>query len=303
MNFRSFCVSLLLLTSCASSALAQSWPFLKHEVFGGLGAANFLGELGGANQIGTNGLKDMEFSLTRPVINVGYRYIITKTFAVKGSFNQAWISGNDAKTKDPVRQNRNLNFKSPITEISVMVEYYPFTEKIDHMYRMRGVKGKRPRYFSPYVTVGIGGFYFNPKGYYNGAWHKLQPLKTEGQGMTGGPKQYKRISLCIPVGIGVKYALSKVWSIGFEVTGRKTFTDYIDDVSTVYYDPAALALINPLSPNLADPSLGTIPGATSPNADGTSAQRGDSKDKDSYMFAIFSVHYRFLKYRMHLPKL
>jgi opacity protein-like surface antigen len=302
MNFRSLCLFVLLLSSCASSTLAQSWPFLKHEVYGGLGAANFLGELGGANQIGTNGLRDLEFSLTRPVINIGYRYKITKTFAVKLGFSQAWISGDDAKTKEPIRQNRNLNFKSPISELSLMVEYYPFTEKIDHMYRMKGVRGKRPRYFSPYLTAGIGGFYFNPKGKLDGTWHKLQPLRTEGQGLAGGPSPYKRISICIPLGIGVKYALSKIWSIGFEMSGRKTFTDYIDDVSTVYYDPAGLATINALSPSLGDPSLGLIPGATSPNADGSSAQRGDSADKDAYLFAIFTVHYRFLKYRMHLPK-
>ena len=302
MNRKSFFITLLLLASCTTSALAQTWPFLRHEVYGGLGATNFLGELGGANDIGTNGIKDLEFSMTRPTINIGYRFVATPTFAFKAGFNQGWLSGNDSKTSEPARQNRNLNFKSAISEITVMVEYYPFTEKIDHMYRMKGVRGKRPRYLSPYITAGVGGFFFNPKGKYNGTWYALHNLQTEGQGLPGGPKDYKRVSICLPVGIGIKYALSKVWSIGFEVAGRKTFTDYIDDVSTVYYDPTALAAINPNSPLLADPSLGLIPGATSPNADGTGAQRGDATDNDSYMLAIISVHYRFLKYRMHLPK-
>lgn len=302
MNFKPTLFTLSLLASCATSALAQSWPFLRNEIYGGLGASNFLGELGGANQIGTNGIKDLEFSLTKPNITVGYRFVVTTNFAIRANFTQAWVSGDDAKTNEPVRQNRNLNFKSPITELALMFEYYPFSEKIDHMYRMKGVKGKRPRYLSPYITAGIGAFYFNPKGNYNGTWYKLQALKTEGQGLPGGPTPYKKISLCIPVGIGLKYALSKTWSVGFELVGRKTFTDYLDDVSTVYYDPIALAQVNPLSPLLADPNLGLVAGATTPNADGTGAQRGDSKDKDSYMLAIFSVHYRFLKYRMHLPK-
>lgn len=297
---KAFTITLLCICSC--SAFGQSWTYLRNELYGGIGASNFLGELGGANQIGTNGLKDLEFSLTRPNITLGYRYIVSPYIGVRAAFSQAWVSGNDAKTTDIYRQNRNLNFKSPISELTFMVEYYPFTEKIDHRYRMRGVKGKRTRYLSPYITAGIGGFYFNPKGKYNGTWYALQPLKTEGQGLTGGPNPYKRVSLCIPIGIGMKYALNKYWSIGFELTGRKTFTDYIDDVSTVYYDPIALAAVNPMSPVLADPSLGQIPGATLPNADGSSAQRGDSKDKDSYMFAIFSVHYRFLRYRRHLPK-
>lgn len=301
-NFKSVVFTLFLSISCASSALAQSWPFLRHEVYGGLGAANFLGELGGANQIGTNGLKDLEFSLTKPTVMIGYRFVSSPTFAFKSTFTQGWVSGNDAKTEEIFRQNRNLNFKSPISELTLMIEYYPFSERIDHMYRMKGVRGKRPRYFSPYISAGVGAFYYNPKGKLNGTWYKLQELKTEGQGLPGGATPYKKISVCLPLGVGIKYALSKTLSIGFEVSGRKTFTDYIDDVSSVYYDPNALSLVNPLSPSLADPSLGIIPTATLPNADGTGAQRGDSSDNDAYMFAIISVHYRFLKYRMHLPK-
>jgi opacity protein-like surface antigen len=292
----------LLLTPCMFSAKGQSWTYLRHEIYGGLGASNFLGELGGANQIGTNGLKDLEFSLTKPTVMIGARYILNPNFAVRSTFTQAWVSGNDAKTTDIYRQNRNLNFRSPISEITLMAEYYPWGEKISHAYRMRGVKGKKARYLSPYLTAGIGAFLFNPKGKYQGSWHKLQDLKTEGEGLPGGANPYHRVSVCIPVGIGLKYALSRNWSVGFEMSGRKTFTDYIDDVSTVYYDPAALSAVSPLSPQLADPSLGTIPTATKPNADGTGAQRGDPKDKDAYMFAIISVHYRFLKYRLHLPK-
>jgi len=292
----------MLLAPCFFSAMGQSWTYLRNEVYGGLGATNFLGELGGANQIGTNGLKDLEFSLTKPTVMVGARFIFNPHFAVRGTFTQGWVSGSDAKTTDIYRQNRNLNFRSPISEITLMGEYYPWGEKIAHAYRMRGVRGKKAKYLSPYLATGIGAFLFNPKGKYQGTWHKLQPLKTEGQGLPGGPSPYKRVSVCIPISVGLKYALSRNWSVGFEMSGRKTFTDYIDDVSTVYYDPVALAGVNPLSPQLADPSLGTIPTATMPNADGSGAQRGDPKDNDAYMFAIISVHYRFLKYRIHLPK-
>lgn len=278
---------------------AQSWTFLRHEVFAGLAASNFLGELGGANQIGTNGLKDLEFSLTRPTINLGYRFIFSPNLALRTQFCQGWLAGNDAKTTEFFRQNRNLNFRSAVSELTVMFEYYPFRERIDHSYRMKGVKGKRARYLSPYIATGFGGFFFNTKGKYDGKWYKLHSLKTEGQGLPGGAEPYKRISICIPISVGLKYALSKQWSIGFELSGRKTFTDYIDDVSTVYYDPTALATVNPMSPLLANPTLNPVDYdfVTNPGQ-----QRGDPKDKDAYMFAIFSLHYRFLKYRMHLPK-
>ena len=281
----------------ALPASSQTWMHLRNEVYFGLGASNFLGELGGANQIGTNGLKDFEFSMTKPGINLGYRYIISPYFAGKIQFNQAFVSGNDALTQEPARQNRNLSFKSPISEVTLMFEYYPFREKIDHIYRFKGAKGKKAKYLSPYFTAGFGALLFNPKAKYQGKWVELQPLHTEGQGLPGGPAPYKKYTFCIPVGFGLKYGLSKNWSIGFEISGRKTFTDYMDDVSTVYYDNAALAAINPTSAALADPSLDPSNGFTM-----TGQQRGDPTDKDSYMFAIFSVHYRFLKYRMHLPK-
>lgn len=283
-------------------ALSQQWMFLRNEVYLGLGASNFLGELGGANKIGTNGLKDIEFNMTKPTVAVGYRFVLNPYIGLRAGFTQGFIGGDDALTQEPYRQNRNLNFKSGITEVAINIEFYPFTERFEHIYHVRGARGRKNRYLSPYVTAGIGAFYFNPKGRYQGQWHNLQPLRTEGQGLAGGPARYKRIAMCIPLGVGVKYSLDRNWSLGFEMAGRKTMTDYIDDVSGSYYDPAALAQIDPMSPLLADPSLGTVPGATLPNADGTGAQRGDSSDKDSYIFAILSVHYRFLKYRMHLPK-
>lgn len=296
-TLRHFFIALLL---SSSTSYAQTWQYLRHEVFGGIGGSNFLGELGGANQIGTNGLKDLEISLTNPNLNLGYRIIANQHFAFKAMFTQGWVSGNDAKTQEFFRQNRNLNFRSPISELDLCIEYYPFKERIQSLYRMKGVKGKREILLSPYFVAGIGGFYFNPKQKYDGKWYKLHKMHTEGQGLPDGPAQYKRMSLAIPIGFGVKYALDKFWSIGFEMMGRKTFTDYIDDVSTVYYDSDALATIDPMAPVLANPALdkGTYGYVTA-----TGMQRGDPTDKDSYVFAIFSVHYRLLKYRMHLPKL
>jgi hypothetical protein len=293
---------LITLNITALQLNAQQWTFLRNEVYFGLGASNFLGELGGANDVGTNGLKDLEFNMTRPTITLGYRFILNPYIGIRTGFTQGFVGGDDALTREIYRQNRNLNFKTGISELALNVEIYPFTERFEHFYHMKGASGRKNKYLSPYVTAGIGVFYFNPKGKYQGQWHALQPLRTEGQGLAGGPSPYKRVSICIPVGIGIKFSLNKNWSVGFEMAGRKTMTDYIDDVSGEYYDPVQLAQVNSLSPLLADPSLGLVPNATVPNSDGTGAQRGDKTDNDAYMFAILSVHYRLLKYRMHLPK-
>ncbi len=83
-----------------------------------------------------------------------------------------------------------------------------------------------------YFFAGVGGFYFDPRAQFNNTWVQLQPLGTEGQGLPGGAEEYKNIQLCIPMGVGLRRAFTKQWSGGLELQYTKTFTDYIDDVST-----------------------------------------------------------------------
>jgi hypothetical protein len=291
----------------SANAFTQSWRFLRHEVLFGAGATNFLGELGGADQIGTYFLKDLEFSMTRPVTTAGYRYIINKYMKVGGNLSFGILKGDDKLTKEPFRNNRNLHFRSPILELGIVYEYYPFKERTNTPYQLRGASGSS-WLFSPYLFTGISGLWFNPKAKYtDGKWYALQPLSTEGQGLPGGPKPYKRITVAIPVGIGVKYAFDKHWSMGFEISRRFVFTDYIDDVSGVYYDAAQLqAAKGDVAAYLSNPALSQFPEELGGSATGCQTcagqQRGNNTKNDAYMYAIFTVNYRFLKYRMHRPK-
>jgi hypothetical protein len=288
-------------------ASAQSWKFYRKEIRAGIGASNFLGELGGRNDIGSNGLRDLEFSLTRPTINVTYAYALNPWMKARADVLYGRLKGDDALTNEQFRENRNLHFRSPIVELSGLIEFYPFKDRVGHLYRMRGAKGKKISYLSPYFFTGVTLFYFNPKAKWDvdGKWHALQPLGTEGQGLPGGPAKYKRIGIAIPMGFGVSYAIDKHWSIGLEFQGRLTFTDYLDDVSGVYYDNNAIRTAKGdmaadlANPGLQDPALLSTVGYDPTN---TGYQRGDSSDNDSYLFAIFTVRYRFLKGRIHLPK-
>lgn len=298
----------LLTVFLVGSVQAQNWTFYRHELMFGIGASNFMGELGGANREGTNGLRDFEFSMTRPNFTAGYSYLANPYFRIKGFALYGRLKGDDKLTQERYRNNRNLHFRSPVIELGGSVEYYPWKDKFIHPYRMRGTKNGMVHFFSPYISAGIGGMWFNPKAQYtDGKWYALKPLSTEGQGLPGGPKPYSRLQIFIPVGLGVKYALSEQWSIGFEISRRFVFTDYLDDVSTVYYDNAAIAASKGnMAAYFANPTLGNIPdiedGSISISVTGTGQQRGDEKDNDSYMFAIFSVHYRLLKGRLNLPK-
>ena len=122
---------------------------------------------------------------------------------------------------------------------------------------------------------------------------RLKPLGTEGQGLEGGPEPYSNYSLCIPMGAGVRKAMSRNLSIGLELQYTKTFTDYIDDVSGVYFNNEAILAANgPIAAFLADPSLGRIPGQTAPGQ-----QRGDPDDLDAYLFLKFNAIYKMYQYR------
>jgi len=272
---------------------ANAWKKKRSEVYIGLGASNFLGDLGGQNGIGKDfSMADIELSLTRPSVTLGYRYRALRYLALRTDFNFMRVFGNDALTEDPVRNNRNLNFRSNIAELSAIVELTSQVQKIGNRYHIKKTvrrRYKNSQYF--YGFIGIGVFYFNPKGFYNGNWYALHPLTTEGQGLPGGAMPYRRVSVCIPFGGGVRVNLSRSTTFGVEFNFRKTFTDYIDDVGGVYYNKLnLLESKGELAVALSDPSKGVIPGATAPNADGSSAQRGDVQ-KDSYMCIEFKLGY------------
>ena len=131
-------------------------------------------------------------------------------FALKADLTYARLNGDDALTTERFRENRNIHFRSPEIELSARIEFYPFKEYFGHLYRTQVVLGKNINKIRPYVFVGVGGFWFNPKAEYQGDWVALQPLQTEGV-------TYKKIAASMPFGIGVKYSLSKQLSIGIEM--------------------------------------------------------------------------------------
>lgn len=128
------------------------------------------------------------------------------------------VSGDDASINYSFPQRRNLNFSSTITEFSGTVEF--------NFYSMSAVKD-RSSLVSPYLFVGLAGFYFNPKGDFNGTLLDLQAQLLEG-------KEYSKINAAIPFGTGLKMRFSDRLFMSLEYGMRKTFTDYIDNVSTIY---------------------------------------------------------------------
>ena len=158
----------------------------------------------------------------------------------------------------------------------MVTELHPLFIFINYMER----ESDPPRY-SPYLLAGVGYYTFNPQTELNGKWIDLQPLSTEGQGFKEYPdrKVYKLQQLSIPVGLGIKYELSRMVNLRGEFVYRVLQTDYLDDMSTTYVDPTLYSnyftgskLANALI--LSDRQITKVTGP--------GGKRGSPKQKDSF---------------------
>jgi len=272
---------------------SNAWKRHRHEVRFELGASNFLGEVGGRDQVGSDFVWDLEFSKTNFAAGFNYLYYLSRKLGFRYNLYYGKVGGDDALTSEVFRHNRNIKFQSTIIETGIGLEWQLVKEKPGNIYNVKSPTGKKLGLKSfnwgIYFTAGVAGFYYNPKGPdQSGNMVALRPLKTEGQGLEGGAKPYGLFSVAIPVGFGVRKSLGRKMGLKIELTHRFTFTDYIDDASTVYYDPAILEnQIGPTSAYLSNPGLDTFGGSsTRPGL-----QRGDPTDRDGYMFITAGVYF------------
>ncbi len=205
-----------------------------------LNAMNCLTDLGGHKGLGTKFLKDLNTGKTHLSGGVFFSVAYKNTVALRLEGTYGQISANDnvlVGITDIARErfNRNLNFRSYIIDVTAMLEIHPMYVFIDWL-----AKETTPPRTSPYILGGIGYFSFNPQTKQGNRYIDLQPLSTEGQGFAEYPDRhvYKLNQINIPVGAGLKYELSPLINLRAEVVYRNTFTDYLDDTSTTYIDPA-----------------------------------------------------------------
>ncbi len=290
--FLTFCLVLSSLISFGQASnfnSGKNWKMNRKELMIQGGATQFLGDLGGRDQIGTDySLVDLDFPSTSFDVGVGFRYRFAPHFATTSLLNIGLLRGSDALTNDSDRNARNLSFRSPVVNLSQRLEWLIFVnEKYGKRYNMKGMKGFGEHHDQVYVFAGIGLAYFNPQAQYNGDWVNLRPLKTEGQGLEGGAKVYLPFTATVPIGIGYRRALSGMWRIGIEATYVKTFSDYIDDVHGFYYDPAILETqVSATAAALSNPSV------THPEWFNPGSKRGEPQ-KDAYFYVNMTFYKNF----------
>lgn len=255
----------LLLLSMFCPVVVLSQQRFQVTLFGGL--SNYAGDL-----------QDHRFTLQQSnfAFGAGIKYDITPNVAVRLAYNHGTVEGDDKKSKDPLLQARNLSFISKINEGSLLFEYTPLNME-DHL-------------ISPFIFGGIAVFHFNPYAYDStGNKVYLKPLSTEGQGVDPDRKPYNLTQFAIPVGIGVKFRINDNTVLAYELSARKTNTDYIDDVSSTYYDQATLAQARGQKA-VEMAYRGNELKNGNPNYPDNGAIRGGSKYKDWYYFTGFTLY-------------
>ena len=283
--------------SFSQSIIFQTGKIIWEAGFN-VGPSFFLGDLGGNAGKGTRFLKDVNLQLTNIMKGVFITAYPSDWLGVRFAAQSGTLEGDDAiintKGVDELwRKQRNLDFRTNITEAYIGLEIFPsmlIPVLRDNVSRLR-----------PYAIIGVGAFKFNPQGSLtdasgNKTWYYLHPLMIEGQGMKEYPqsKPYSLTQINIPIGGGLKYFLSDRVNVSVEILDRLTKTDYIDDVSKNYIDQNLYA--NYLSAadaaiarQISDKVYGIVTPGVTRYAPGT--QRGNPKQNDTYfsLLAKFGV--------------
>ena len=267
------------------------------EIGGGIGVSNFLGDLGKKQSNGRAYYGDVESSLFRPATGVFFRNNFNYFFAMKAGLTWGIWEGDDrlARTEKFMddawfRNYRNLHFKSNVFELSI-------TGEVNFM---RYIPGSGSKWITPYFMTGLAFVYSNPKTKYNGQWVALQPLGTEGQGMSQYPDRhpYSLFQPAIPVGIGLKVNATRFLTVGFEIGHRFTFTDYLDDVSTTYVSQQEFtehygSEKGTMIYNISRRSPEVDPEETYEYVTKPGEVRGNPGSNDAYLFSMVTVAYKF----------
>jgi hypothetical protein len=276
---KTIAVLVLIVLLFSANSFAQPQSIVQEGEFGiGVGAGHYFGDL------------NTRAKLNRPKIAAGifFRKNFGNYIAVRAAANFAQLGYSDIyNTHNSVMLQRNLSFNTNIWELALMGDFNFFNF----------MPGDPEFNYTPYITLGVGVFSYDPFAMLQGQKYFLRPLGTEGQNDTSGKsKPYGSMAVCIPFGVGIKYAINERTNIGFEIVHRFTTTDYIDDVSTVYPDPA----IFPPLPN-GDPSPAALLSDRSYEYGtpiGTKGkQRGISTNKDQYVTGLIYITFNLQSYK------
>lgn len=220
---------IVLLTIALITLLNPFYSQYNFDVGFNFGGTGYLGDIGGTGEVAKGFLGDIVLKQTNITSGIYGRYKINSKIHINSGINYVKISGDDANSTGP-RKWRNLRFQNQLFELNSCLEYTFL--KINDL----GGSGRYRTSLNLYAFIGGSVFYHNPKGAFlenaNSPikeWESLRPLKTEGQ-----ETPYSPISFSTPYGIGAIIKTATFYKFGIYFRYMKNYTDYLDDISTVY---------------------------------------------------------------------
>jgi len=176
----------------ATDAMPQQILGQRSEVGFGLGTFNYTGDL----------VRTYNLASSKPAATVFYRSNISNVISLRTSITAGKIGASDTrKPIDAFATARAASFDLFLLETAATFEYH-FLDWRDSKRRLR---------FTPYLFAGAGLFGFS--------------------GVEQKSAEYSNIQMTIPFGGGMKYVLNPKYYIAFEFGIRKTFFDYLDNIS------------------------------------------------------------------------
>lgn len=225
-------------------------------------------------------------SINRPKLSGGafFRKQFGNYVGMRVAGHYARVGYSDVHSNNEYQKTRNLSFNSNIFEFTVQGDF--------NFFKFIPMDGYH--IFTPYATLGVGVFNYDPYAYLNDEKIYLRPLNTEGQTFYEDRKAYGTMALCFPIGFGLKYAMTDKVNIFFEVTHRFTTTDYLDDVSKTYVG------IDKFPAPSGKSIAGIMQDRSYVNGEPIGIegrQRGFSKQKDQYATAEFGISFNISSYK------
>jgi hypothetical protein len=258
------------------------------DIGGSLGMMSCLTDLG----FGNKSQKALQLTKSAFCLESGLFIAVrwNQLVGIRLQFNSGKIAAADSVLNagdgdDVYRYQRNLHFRSRITEANLIALFYPAAF----------FQFESPPKLNPYLFAGGGLFHFDPQAFLLGRWTSLAPLRSEG---IDPATYYNRWQTNLVTGIGCSYEIDARFSTLIECCYRFLHTDYLDDVSTMFIDPN----IGERSPEQREQmqalyALSQV--RQGPDVSQPGAIRGNPSNKDSYFSFRLCLSWTINRHRIH----
>ncbi|AMR28354.1 hypothetical protein A0257_15490 [Hymenobacter psoromatis] len=190
-----------------SAFFLPTCAFAQHtsELGIGVGTTNYKGDIS----------PQFQWQNSRPAFTVFYRRDISVPITLRGSITAGFLRATDANVTGvnggvaPLQDYRQLSLSGGVVEASGVVEY----NFLDYHRR----QDQHRMHFSPYLFGGLALYSVNAT--VRSANVALQ---------ADFNRQGSKVGVAVPVGVGLKVALTEHFNLGAEIGARKTFTDQLD---------------------------------------------------------------------------